>query len=158
MHDLRFLDHDDGVVVEGIALRRDLAREIRRARPDLVLTVNHHETWGPGAWNSADHRAVGRSVLDAVSDAGNEWIFPELVPEGFAPWSPRRVAVASSIHPTHAVDVTAFLERGIDSLAEHRAYLAALDPRPAREQAREVLVSVTESEGGRAVLPFEVFG
>lgn len=49
VHDVRFLDHRDGVVVEGIDLRRDLAREIRRARPDLVVVNSHHETFGPGA-------------------------------------------------------------------------------------------------------------
>src|SRR3954465_15347175 len=33
VHDVRFLGHRDGVVTECLALRRDLAREIRRARP-----------------------------------------------------------------------------------------------------------------------------
>src|SRR5690349_18042661 len=32
VHDVRFLGHRDGVVVESLDLRRDLAREIRRVR------------------------------------------------------------------------------------------------------------------------------
>jgi LmbE family N-acetylglucosaminyl deacetylase len=155
VHDVRFLDHRDGVVVEGVDLRRDLAREIRRFRPDLVVVNSHHETFGPGAWNSADHRAVGRATIDAAGDAGNRWIFGELVDEGFVPWDGvRRVAVASSTQPTHTVDVTDHQETAIASLAEHRAYLAALDPRPVEEQAREVVLATTA--GGR--VSFEVFG
>jgi LmbE family N-acetylglucosaminyl deacetylase len=131
VHDVRFLDHRDGVVVEGPELRRDLAREIRRGRPDLVVTLNHHETFGRGLWNSADHRAVGRAAIDAVGDAGNRWIFPELAGEGLVPWGGvRRIAVAASPHPTHAVDVGAYRERAVASLAEHRAYLSALGARP----------------------------
>ncbi|MEJ2890198.1 PIG-L deacetylase family protein [Actinomycetospora aeridis] len=155
VHDVRFLDHRDGVVVEGIDLRRDLAREIRRVRPELVVVNSHHETFGPGAWNSADHRAVGRATIDAAGDAGNRWIFPELVEEGFPPWGGVRwVAVAASTQPTHAVDVADHQEAAIASLAEHRAYLAALDPRPVEEQAREVVLATTA--GGR--VSFEVFG
>ena len=85
--EIEFLGHPDGRIVEGLDLRRDLAAAIRRHRPDVVVAQNHAERWGsaPGAgWNSADHRAVGRATLDAVSDAGNRWIFPELTE---APWA-----------------------------------------------------------------------
>lgn len=98
--DLVFLDHPDGRIEEGLALRRDFAREIRRARPDLVLTLNHRDEWGPGRWNSADHRAVGRAVLDAVGDADNDWIFPELLAEGLARHKMRWVAISSRSLPT----------------------------------------------------------
>lgn len=95
-------------------------------------------TWGSGVLNSADHRAVGISALDAASDAGNEWIFPELRDEGLEPWSPRWVAVANTT-PSYAVDVTATFEHAVDSLSEHKRYLEALDSAPAEEQARGVL-------------------
>jgi LmbE family N-acetylglucosaminyl deacetylase len=159
VHDVRFLDHRDGTVTEGLDLRRDLAREIRRARPEIVVTSNHRDTFGPGRWNSADHRAVGRATLDAVGDAGNRWIFPELVDEGFEPWTGvRYVAVAASPEPTHAVDVADWRDAAVASLAEHRAYLTALDPRPVEEQAREVVLMTTRSDGGPARVRFEVFG
>lgn len=34
---VHFLDHADGVLEYGLALRRDVARAIRRVRPDVVL-------------------------------------------------------------------------------------------------------------------------
>src|SRR4051812_28306566 len=86
--EVEFLDHPDGVLEYGTALRRDLAGAIRRHRPELVVTMYGGDTWtppgvSPAALNSADHRALTRSVLDAVSDASNEWIFPDLADE---PW------------------------------------------------------------------------
>ena len=34
---LEYLEHPDGLVVEGLELRRDLAAAIRRHRPDVVI-------------------------------------------------------------------------------------------------------------------------
>lgn len=152
--DLVFLDHPDGRIEEGLVLRRDFAREIRRARPDVVLTLNHREEWAPGQWNSADHRAVGRAVLDAVGDADNEWIFPELLEEGLARHKVRWVAI-SSPQPTHAQKVSAAsIDKAVASLAEHRQYLQALSDAPVEDQAREQTEMVTA--GG--VVAFEVYG
>lgn len=152
--DLVFLDHPDGRIEEGVALRRDFAREIRRARPDLVLTLNHRDEWGPGRWNSADHRAVGRAVLDAVGDADNDWIFPELLAEGLARHKVRWVAI-SSPQPTHSQKVSAAsIDKAVASLAEHREYLRALSSDPVEDQARKQIEMVT---AGGAVA-FELYG
>ena len=39
---VEFLDYTDGVIEYGLPLRRDLSRAIRRHRPDVVITINHH--------------------------------------------------------------------------------------------------------------------
>lgn len=154
---VEFLDHRDGVIESGMKLRRDFVEVIRLHRPELVVTLNHHDSWGPGSWNTPDHRIVGRTVLDATGDAGNRWIFPDIG----SPWGGVRwVAVAGSPHPSHAVDVTAGLERGVASLAEHRRYLDALDNRPAEVVAREWLErgfqSASERFGGVPTVAFEL--
>ncbi|MEJ2866986.1 PIG-L deacetylase family protein [Actinomycetospora sp. OC33-EN08] len=151
VHDVRFLDHPDGTVVESVALRRDIARVIRDVRPDLVVTMNHHEQWDGGGWNSADHRAVGRAAIDAVSDAGTRWIFPD---DGAA-HQVRHLAVAASPAPTHEVDVTGFVETAVASLACHRRYLAALDDAPVEDQARAVVEQMVGGAGSPRV-PFEL--
>ncbi|MEV0589626.1 PIG-L family deacetylase [Nonomuraea sp. NPDC050310] len=157
---VEFLDHADGVIEYGPALRRELAAAIRRHRPELVITLNHRDTFGGVAWNSPDHRAVGRATLDAAGDAGNRWIFPDAGPE---PWNGVRwVAVAASPQPTHAAAISdEGLELGIRSLLEHRAYIEALTDQEPEAYVRELLTGFTgmtaESFGGQRAVSFELF-
>ena len=72
-----------------VELRRIIAREVRRHRPEIVITGNFRDTFGGRNLNQADHIAVGRATLDAVRDAGNRWIFHEHVEEGLEPWTVR---------------------------------------------------------------------
>ena len=122
-----FLDHRDGVIEYGLPLRRDISRAIRRHRPDVLLTLSYDLLFGTGHLNQADHRWAGLAVLDAAKDAGNRWVFPELLEEGHQPWNGVRfAAVFGSSKPTHGVDVSGYWEQGMASLAEHQVYLAGL--------------------------------
>jgi LmbE family N-acetylglucosaminyl deacetylase len=160
--EVEFLDHRDGVIEYGTALRRDIAAAIRRHRPELVITLNHHDTWGGVTWNTPDHVAVGRATLDAASDAGNRWIFPELTEQGLKPWNGVRwIAVAGSVTPTHAVDATPGLERAVHSLLQHRTYIEALTDEDPEKYARDFLTATTEAAGqgfgGKPAVTFELF-
>ncbi len=160
--DVEFLDHRDGVVEYGVPLRRDIAAAIRRHRPELLLTVNHRDTWDGTVWNTPDHVAVGRAALDAAADAGNRWIFPELAERGLEPWDGVRwVAVAGSPRPTHAVDARPGLERAVRSLLEHRTYVEALTDRDPEAYCRDFLAGHAEAAaerfGGVPAVTFEVF-
>jgi LmbE family N-acetylglucosaminyl deacetylase len=122
--EVEFLGHPDGLIEYGIPLRRDLAGAFRRLRPEVVLTMSFDLTWGEeGPVNHADHRAVGRAVLDACRDAANEWVFPEAGPR--CP-TIRDAYVATNEDVTHFADVTATIGTGVASLREHRAYLDGL--------------------------------
>ncbi|MGW1836927.1 PIG-L deacetylase family protein [Streptomyces sp. BBFR2] len=125
---VEFLDHPDGTVTPTLALRRDLSAAVRRHRPDLLVTLNHHDTWEGGHWNTPDHRTVGRAVLDAAADAGNRWIFPDLVTEeDLPPWNGvRHIAVADSPTPTHAMAIGSGFDAAVASLAAHRTYIQGL--------------------------------
>jgi len=159
---VEFLGHKDGVIEYGTDLRRDIAAAIRRHRPELVITLNHRDTWGGIAWNTPDHVAVGRAVLDAAGDAGNRWIFPELVEQGLEPWNGVRwVAVAGSASPTHAADASAGMERAVHSLLEHHSYIEALTDEDPETYVRGFLTAnataTGERFGGRPAVAFEVF-
>jgi LmbE family N-acetylglucosaminyl deacetylase len=138
---VEFLDHIDGVIEYGIPLRRDIALAIRRHRPQVVLTINHHDTWGGNTYNMPDHRHVGLAVIDAVRDAGNRWVFAG---EGGADaWSGvETVLVGSSPTPSHFVDVSETIERGVASLACHQAYLEHVG-----QDAREMVTSMARGAG-----------
>ena len=158
--EVEFLDHRDGVLVAGPALRRDIAGAIRRHRPELVVTLHGGETWtppgvSPGAWNSADHRALFPCVLDAVADAANEWVFPDLAEPV---WSGvQYVAVQTITDPPHVVDVTDGIEAAVASLTEHRRYLEALSDDPVEEQARRQVDMVTLGEDGDRRVGFRLY-
>ena len=124
---VEFLDCVDGVIEYGLPLRRDIARAVRKHRPEVLITLNFELTWGGAILNMADHRWLGLAVLDAARDAANRWIFPELLDEGLQPWGGvKKVLITGSANATHAVDVTGFLNQGIASLQAHRAYLENL--------------------------------
>jgi LmbE family N-acetylglucosaminyl deacetylase len=143
-----FGDHPDGAIEYGVALRRDIARAIRRHRPELVVAQTWGLRFGGGMVNQADHRAVGLATLDAVADAGNRWIFPELVDEGLEPWAGvRRLCFAGPATGTHFVDVGEHFERAVQSLEAHHAYNDALPdtfPKP------PALVGMILGMGGEA--------
>ncbi len=125
---VEFLDHRDGTIEYGLPLRRDLAAAIRRHEPELIITGNFHDSWPGGGWNTPDHRNTGRALLDAIGDAGNRWIFPDLEGE---PWKGvKYVAIAGSPQSTHAVDVSSTMDRAVASLQAHKAYLEALGDHP----------------------------
>ena len=127
VEEVEFLDYPDGIIEYGAPLRRDLSRAIRRYRPDMLITLSYHLKFASGHLNMADHRNVGLAVLDAARDAGNRWIFPELLQEGLEPWNEVRfVTVFGSTVPSHAVDVSEHWETGLASLREHKAYLENL--------------------------------
>jgi LmbE family N-acetylglucosaminyl deacetylase len=121
--------HRDGMLTYGLDLRRDLARAIRRHRPDVVITISFRQGfYGGGAgWNHSDHRVLGEALVDAVRDAGNRWVFPELVDEGHEAWDGTRfVLAASSPRSTHYVDISDTIDVGMASLRAHKAYFGAL--------------------------------
>jgi LmbE family N-acetylglucosaminyl deacetylase len=132
---VEFLDYRDGVVEYGLPLRRDIARVIRQHRPDLIIATSFAEKMVGGFLNQADHRVVGLATLDAARDAGNRWVFPELIDEGFAPWNGvRYICFAGAPAANCGVDVTGFVDRGIASLSAHQAYFDGLgenSPKPA---------------------------
>ncbi|WP_441248548.1 PIG-L deacetylase family protein [Kitasatospora sp. McL0602] len=156
---VEFLGHPDGVLEYGLPLRRDIARAVRRHRPDIVITTNYRETYGGVFPNQADHIAVGRATLDAARDAGNRWVFRELTAEGHEPWGGvRAVWAAGSPEAGHAVDVTDHFEAGVASLKAHKAYLAGLggDMADAASFLGQVATATGTRMGVRYASSFEV--
>lgn len=151
---VEFLDYQDGTIEYGLPLRRDLAKAIRRHRPEVLVAITQRLTFPGNYLNMADHRAVALALLDAARDAGNRWIFPELLEEGLEPWKGvRMVCLSGSASPTHGVDVARHLDRGVASLAEHRVYLENLG----RDfNGREFLSSMAAEAGQRLGCRFAV--
>jgi LmbE family N-acetylglucosaminyl deacetylase len=152
---VEFMGYPDGVLEYGLPLRRDIARAVRRHRPDVVITANYEERWGSGMLNQADHIALGRAVVDGVRDGANRWVFRELLDEGLEPWRTKHVLVASSAHAEHGVDTTDHFARGVASLEAHAEYLRGLGEN-AMADPGEFLESFARQVGARMGVKYAV--
>lgn len=154
VREVEFLDHTDGVIEYGVPLRRDITDAIRRHRPELIVIFNHHDTFPGGKRNSPDHRHTGQATLDAIGDAGNRWIFPELTAE---PWNGvRYVAVAQSPNPTHAIDISVTLDLAVASLEAHRSYLDGIGLTDVRGPLTAITTGFGQRYNGNPSLVFEL--
>jgi LmbE family N-acetylglucosaminyl deacetylase len=112
-----------GYVEPTLDLRRDLAREFRKARPHRMVVMDPMPI--PGGWfvNHPDHRAVGQASLDVTLTAGTTpGHFPELLDEGFEPWRGlREIFIAGPGGGETAIDVTTTLDRKIAALKAHHS-------------------------------------
>ncbi|NUO34524.1 MAG: PIG-L family deacetylase [Dermatophilaceae bacterium] len=158
---VEFLDgFADGVVEYGLPLRRAIAREIRIRRPDLVISTTYADHFPGGFVNQADHRAVGLATVDAKADAGNRWIFSDLLDEGHEPWQVKQLFVTADPEPTHFVDTSDHFEGAVASLEAHDAYLAALGPEypKPRDLLQSILGGPAEVTGADYSLTGRVIG
>jgi LmbE family N-acetylglucosaminyl deacetylase len=145
---VEFLGHRDGLVQADLGLRADIARMIRRHRPDVLICINFREGFGGPGWNHVDHRNVGVALLDAARDAGNRWLFTEQFDDGLEPWPGVRFALfGGSPAATHAVDITDTIDRGIASLEQHRVYLDALPDGTLGKDVEPFLRGMAEAAG-----------
>jgi LmbE family N-acetylglucosaminyl deacetylase len=124
-----FLHHPDGALVNDLALRELLVREIRTFRPDAVLATDPESIFHRGGGvNHTDHRAAGLAAVDAVYPAArNPMAFASLVRDGLPAHAVRRLYLFWSERANAWVDVTATLQRKLDALAEHRSQITDMD-------------------------------
>ena len=127
-----------------------------------LVTINHHERSRAGGANMADHRVVGAAPIDAARDAGNRWVFPELLERGSRALGRRAPRLRRGVAATaaHAVDVTGYVDAGIASLREHRAYLDGLPADSFGTDPDTFLRGMAEQTGarfgGRPAVGFEL--
>ena len=119
--DVTFLDYPDGRVYVTHELRRDITRQIRRVRPQLVLTQSPQRNWQRITPSHPDHLAVGEATMCAVyPDARNPFAHPELLAEeGLQAWVVPEVWLVGGPQPNHFVDVTDAFDRKVAALRAH---------------------------------------
>jgi LmbE family N-acetylglucosaminyl deacetylase len=109
-----FLGWVDGEVEANRARVSEVAREIRRLRPYVVLT---HDPWKRYRWHP-DHRNVGWVALDAIVAARDPHFFPE---HGLPHHRPDAVLLFEPDEPDHVEDVSGYADAKIDALLAHRS-------------------------------------
>ena len=136
---VEFLGYPDCEVEDTRALRRDVTRQIRRWRPDLVISMNPHRTYNLGG-SHRDHRIVAGVALDCVYPLARDHLsFPELMPE-LEPHKVLEIHLMQWENPHLVVDITDFMDLKIKALACHASQFAdfpAVEKR-IRERAAEL--------------------
>ncbi|HLH70316.1 MAG TPA: PIG-L deacetylase family protein [Candidatus Dormibacteraeota bacterium] len=113
---VEFLRHPDAGLIESLELRGELVREIRRSRPDLLITFDPT----PQYRQHPDHRVVGRMALDAAWPCARDRLtHPDAGPPHETPEAWLFGAPADRIDLT--VDVSGVLEEKIRARLEHRS-------------------------------------
>jgi LmbE family N-acetylglucosaminyl deacetylase len=141
------LGYPDGYLTPSLELRRDIVRQIRRFRPDLVITQNPvRRRDGNPFIGHPDHLATGEAALAAVYPAARDRLnFPELIDEGLEPWKVRQVLVSGVEQPNLFLDISDTFEIGLQALMCHVSQIA--DPATVEERVRERAAEVGQPVG-----------
>jgi LmbE family N-acetylglucosaminyl deacetylase len=121
-----FLGHVDGSVQVDLALRRDVCREVRRHRPEVLVAQDPSMLWAGRSYiNHPDHRAVGEAVLAVVAcDAPTRPQFPELLGEGFEPYEVPHLWLATDARESDIrVDIGETIDMKIKALKAHASQI-----------------------------------
>jgi len=154
---VEFLGYPDGFLTADLATRRDVAAVIRRARPEVVFTMNPEVRFTQrGRINHPDHRAAGDLVLHCLNPAATAGLWdPSLLEEGLEPFKPAQLWLTNFGWGPSRVDITATFEKKLAALRAHASQLGDWDPRErltewAAELGRPVGVDLAE---GFSILP-----
>ena len=122
--DIRFLGYADGYLEVSLGLRRDITKVIRDVRPDRVVIQSPVRRMDFVYASHPDHLAAGEAAYCAVyPDSRNPFWYPELVDEGFEPWTVNEVWVMSAHDADTGVDITDTLDRKVAALLRHESQM-----------------------------------
>ncbi len=141
-----FLDLPDGCLIPSLDLRRDIVREIRRHKPDILVTCDPQNLFATYGINHPDHRACGQVVLDAVFPAAGSLVyFPELLAQGFQPHMPKEVWCSLTNQPNTTIDVTETWDIKLKAILEHKTQVQDAEKLIERLKSRRAEDSTEEN-------------
>ncbi len=119
------LGFEDGYLEPNLELRRAVAREIRRHRPDAILTMDPTiRLPGNRYVNHPDHIAIGEAVLRSINpDASTRQMFPELwTEERLEPHKPKALFLQAFVEGADTtIDITRTIDVKLEALRAHRS-------------------------------------
>jgi LmbE family N-acetylglucosaminyl deacetylase len=135
-----FLHFPDGELEPSLALRRELTRQIRIHKPEVVVIGDPLGVfYGNGYINHPDHRVAAQSGLYAVFPSSEtRLIFTRLLDEGLEPHKVQRLYIHGTEKTDTWVDISGTIDKKITALRKHASQLGDWDPeKMIREWAAE---------------------
>jgi LmbE family N-acetylglucosaminyl deacetylase len=146
LSNVAFLGHPDSYLQPTLELRKDIAREIRRQKPDVVICQYPMRVLDGGFGSGhPDHMTAGDSTLSAIfPTARDHMTFPELADEGFEPHKVAEAWIMGHPEPDLWVDISEHMEVSVKALTCHASQMSG-------QSFEEVLERMTEwrSERGK---------
>lgn len=149
-----FLPYEDAVLEPTIELRRDLVRQIRKYKPQIVVCFDPRDFWiGEYFLQHPDHRASGEAALAAIYPAARDRLtFPELLAEGLEPHAVDDIYMSTAGEPNRWIDIEPVFDRKVEALLKHESQMD--DGTWARKAARAFARRAGEPKGLRCAEAF----
>ncbi|MEX0784218.1 MAG: PIG-L deacetylase family protein [Dehalococcoidia bacterium] len=121
VRNFEFMGYPDGYLQHTLDLRRDLARLIRKHRPEVVICFDPtNRFFGDFYVNHPDHRASGDACVDAVFPTARDRLtFPELLVNGYEPHKVAQLWLGHAVEPNIWVDIGETMEIKREALRAH---------------------------------------
>ena len=117
-----FLRYPDQGLEDTPEFRKDLVRQIRKYRPDLVVTVDPYRRY---MWHR-DHRITGQVVLDAIFPYARDlYAYPDLIEEGLEPFKVKEILLWASEEPNYHLDITDTFDIKVAALRCHKSQVGS---------------------------------
>lgn len=130
--DIVFLREPDGLLQPSLDVRKKIVREIRRFKPEVVITGDPTMFLSGDTYiNHPDHRAASTAALDAVFPAaGQPNLFQELEEEGFYAHKVRKVYIYSRHQTGIHINIDDTFDIKLKALLAHKSQFPNWDPTP----------------------------
>lgn len=148
---VEFLRLGDGELMPDLNFREKIVRQIRRHRPDIVIT---HDPFRPYALHP-DHRAVGITTVDSVYPTARDPLyFPEHLDAGLEPHKVAELWLFGAEYPDTYIDISDTFEAKIHALRAHVSQVG--EAKDLEERIRQRAAEVGEPQGIALAEAFKV--
>lgn len=138
-----FLGYPDQGLEETPQFRKDIVKQIRRFRPETVVTVDPYRRY---IWHR-DHRITGRVTLDAVFPYARDHLsYPDLLEEGLEPHKVKEVLLWASENINHRLDITDTFPLKLNALREHKSQVGHIPRQELEGYLRGRAIQLSEGE------------
>ncbi len=120
-----FLGYEDGYLYPTLEVRKDVARQVRIHKPDVIIAMDPEFRVAGEYVNHPDHIAAGEVALRTINpDASTRQMFPELWrDEKLEPHKPKALFLETFGDGGTVVDISDTMETKIKALLLHRSQL-----------------------------------
>jgi LmbE family N-acetylglucosaminyl deacetylase len=157
LKDVVFLNYPDSYLTPSLELRKDIARAIRRYRPDILICPNPSRSLeGNSYLGHPDHMAAGEAALSAAYPTSRDRLtYPDLLKEGLEPHKVREVWITMGASANHWVELT---EEDLNTAVKAlKAHVSQVDGERAESRLREWRARSGSLRGYRYAESFRVF-